>query len=551
MQKRALSYNHGFTIVELLVVVVVLSILATLIVISYDGISQRAIAISLQSDLESAAAILEMDKNRSNDKSYPATKEDANGGNGLSYSGDNILTYSYNESNDSYCLEAENNGAIYHTSSNNTVPAEGACPAGSFVMALGGSSYDSARSVKQTSDGGYIFVGQTQSYGAGSNDVLIAKYDSSGNISWNKTWGGSDNDFAYDVIQTSGGEYVITGGTTSNSGGMATNAFIIKLDSSGDYLWDKVWGSAMSENASRAIIQSNDGGYVIASSVMGDPGSEGAAIAKFDSNGSFVWSRAWDGLSLENSNDVIQDSNGDYVFVGGTWSNDGGSHEDLLIIKTNSTGSIIWAKTWGSNTSDEQAYSVAQASDGGYVVTGYITTDGDRDMYIAKGDSDGNLVWSRAWGGSGYDQGNSIVVTNDGYVVAGETRSFGAGGSDAAVVKFDLDGNLIWSRTWGGGGYDYMYNLHLTDDGGFITAGTVVGYGAGGNEAYISKYLSNGTISGCSSPMCQSPSVTIDNPSSITTVPSGSNSSISLSVSANTGTVTSPSAASTVIVAAE
>jgi len=154
-----------------------------------------------------------------------------------------------------------------------------------------------------------------------------------------------------------------------------------------------------------------------------------------------------------------------------------------------------WAKTYGG-TGDDYAYSIQQTSDGGYIVAGYTGSSGAglADFWVLKLKSDGTVDWQKTYGGGGYDSASSIQQTSDGgYIVAGVTTSFGAGGYDFWVLKLDGSGNVQWQKTYGGTGNDYANSIQQTTDGGYIVAGVTTSFGAGG-DFWVLKLDSSGNV---------------------------------------------------------
>jgi hypothetical protein len=148
-----------------------------------------------------------------------------------------------------------------------------------------------------------------------------------------------------------------------------------------------------------------------------------------------------------------------------------------------------WNKTYGGTDTD-YGYSVVQTSDGGYAITGYTYSfgAGGTDVYLVKTDANGNIQWSKTYGGTDTDVGYSVVQTSDGgYAIAGYTLSFGAGGSDVYLVKTDSLGNMVWSKTFGGTGADHAYSVVQTADGGYAITGYTYSFGAGGYDVYLVK----------------------------------------------------------------
>jgi uncharacterized delta-60 repeat protein len=422
-------------------------------------------------------------------------------------------------------------------------------PTGSpFIKTIGGTSGDYGYSIQQTSDGGYVITGYTLSFGAGSSDVFVIKLDSSGNLSWAKTIGGTSEDYGYSIQQTSDGGYIITGETSSFGAGV-DDVFVIKLDSYGNLSWAKTIGGT-GEDSGSSIQQTSDGGYVITGETSSfGAGSYDVFVIKLNSSGNLSWAKTIGGTGINSGYSIQQTSDGGYVITGRTYGFGAGG--DVFVIKLNSSGNLSWAKTIGG-TSDDEGSSIQQTSDGGYVITGYTSSfgAGDWDVFVIKLDSSGNLSWARAIGGTNYDSGSSIQQTSDGgYVITGYTSSFGAGDWDVFVIKLDSSGNLSWAKTIGGTNYDVGYSIHQTSDGGYIITGStefsrrVYGY------IFVIKLDSSGNIPGCSyissaSPSIQSvtPSVASISPTLTSVTPSISSVSPSISdVSPTVDSVCGPS----------
>jgi uncharacterized delta-60 repeat protein len=405
-----------------------------------------------------------------------------------------------------------------------------------FAKTYGGGDWDYAYSVQQTSDGGYIVVGSTASFGAGYENIFLIKTDANGNISWAKTYGGTEYDRASSVQQTSDGGYIVAGYTFSFGAG--SDVFLIKTDANGNISWAKTYGGTDWDWAS-SVQQTSDGGYIMA----GYTGSFGAGgdilLIKTDANGNIIWAKTYGGTSYDEAYSVQQTSDGGYVLAGETWSFSAGA-KDIFLIKTDANGDIIWAKTYGGTSYDE-AYSVQQTSDGGYILAGETRSfgAGDYDIFLIKTDANGNIIWAKTYGGTSYDYAYSVQQTSDGgYIMAGETNSFGAGFYDAFLVKTDANGNIIWAKTYGGTYGDSAYSVQQTSDGGYIVAGYTWSFGAGDFDIFLIKTDANGNIGSCE--IVQNVSPTVNTFSPTVTTPSPSVSSVSPIVNSVSPTVTTP-----------
>jgi hypothetical protein len=311
-----------------------------------------------------------------------------------------------------------------------------------WAKTYGGTDGDIAWSVQQTLDGGYIVAGWTNSFGAGGVDVFLIKTDANGNIQWAKTYGGTGYDLAYSVQQTSDGGYIAASWTDSFGAGI-WDIFLIKTDANGNIQWAKTYGGT-GEDLVSSVQQTSDGGYILAGwTTSFGAGSSDFFLIKTDANGNLQWAKTYGGISHDAAYSVQQTSDGGYIVAGYTFSFGAGNY-DFFLIKTDANGNIIWAKTYGEAGYD-LAYSVQQTSDGGYIVAGYTYSfgTGSFDFLLIKTDASGNVQWAKTYGGTGDDGALSVQQTSDGgYIVAGYTSYFSAGAVDIFLVKTDANGNI-------------------------------------------------------------------------------------------------------------
>jgi hypothetical protein len=352
---------------------------------------------------------------------------------------------------------------------------------------LGGSDDDYGHSVQQTSDGGYIIAGSTRSYGAGNGDVWLIKTDSSGDVAWNKTFGGSDSECGTSIQQTSDGGYIITGYTMSYGAG-GSDVWLIKTDSSGDVAWNQTFGGSDGDSGF-SVQQTSDGGYVVAGYTYSyGAGRSDAWLIKTDSSGDEMWNQTFGGSDYDRGRSVQQTSDGGYIITGRT-SSYGAGRSDVWLIKTDSSGDVAWNQTFGGSDND-YGYSVKQSSDDGYIITGetYSYGAGRADVWLIKTDSSGNETWTQTFGGSYHDYGSSVrQISDGGYIIAGDTESYGAGHTNVWLIKTDSSGDVEWKQTFGGSGSDYGRSAQQTSEGGFIIGGSRRFYGAGDGDIWLVK----------------------------------------------------------------
>ncbi len=369
-------------------------------------------------------------------------------------------------------------------------------PTVQWTKTFGGAGDDRGNSVQPTSDGGYIIAGSTVSLGAGGSDVYLVKTDASGNMTWQKTFGGTDYDTGNSVQATSDGGYIITG-TTNSSGAGGNDAYLIKTDSSGNMTWSQTIGGVGNDWGS-SVQPTADGGYIIVglTTSFGAGGSD-VYLIKANASGNITWTQTIGGVGNDSGSFVQPTADGGYIIVGLTTSFGAGGY-DVYLIKTNASGNLTWNRTLGGTGTDVGG-SVQPTADGGYVIVGFTYPFGTLlyDVYLVKTDGSGNMTWSQTFGGMGADIGSSVQPTADGgYIVVGNTDSFGAGGQDVWLIKTNASGNVTWQQTFGGVGYDYGNSVQQTADGGYIIAGYTKSFGAGNADVYLIKLGPETTLPG-------------------------------------------------------
>ena len=297
---------------------------------------------------------------------------------------------------------------------------------------------------------------------------------------WNRTFGGHGRDYAEAVIQTTDGGYAMGGWTTSYGAG-STDAWLVKTDGYGNEEWNKTFGGYKGDGAS-SIVQTSDGGYALAGYTVsyGTDSSEDFWLVKTDSSGNVMWSKVFGSRSEDEAMSVIQASDGGYVIAGVTAGNG-----DAWLVKTDGYGNEQWNKVFGGRSFD-MALAAIQTFDGGFAFAGGTQSYGAADAWLVKIDCYGNEEWNRTFGGYDYDTAYSVIQTWDGgYAFAGGAGSYGTDSTDFWLVKTDCFGNEEWNKTFGGYG-GYAGSVIQTSDGGYAIAGWTGSYGAG-TKAWVVK----------------------------------------------------------------
>ncbi len=322
-------------------------------------------------------------------------------------------------------------------------------------------------------------------------------------IDWQQCYGGSENDYATDIIQIDGG-YLVTGHTSSTDGDVTNNdgggeGWLIQIDSISNLMWEKTYGGTSGERFVR-IHESSTGDYYLigsSSSSNGDvsynpyPNSINFWIVKIDSAGIIIWDRIVGGYGGDFIVDAIHTTDDGIIAIGYSNSDDGDitihyGQYDMWMIKLNSEGETEWDFTIGNSSLDYPG-AIIQTTDGGYLVGGSskimgggnltCESHGNADAVVIKLDSLRNIEWQQCYGGSEYDGATVLLELEDGYLFAGYAGSNDGnisgwhGYIDIWVVRIDLWGNIIWQKCLGGGAGESSYYLLQTEDMGFYVIG--------------------------------------------------------------------------------
>jgi len=370
-----------------------------------------------------------------------------------------------------------------------------------FQKAYGGTEMDNGNSVRQTSDNGYIIVGSTTSFGSGGRDVLVIKTNALGDTTWTRTFGGAtDNEYGFCVQQNTDGGYIVSG-VASSFDDVAGDMYLIKLDSAGDTIWTRTYGGIGYEWGAY-VQQTTDGGFIIAGQTPAfGAGGFDAYLVKLDSSGNISWTKTYGNSGLETGSAVQQTTDGGYI-LSGEIDSYGAGNGDFYLIKTDSTGNVVWTKAYGT-AGTEAGVTVKQTTDGGYIIGGTAAGALGLDMCVIKTNSVGDILWTKLYGGPLTDECYEIIETTDGgYMMCGKSFSFStAGDYDVYVVKVNSEGIVQWSKTYGASfgssSNDIGNSIQQTNDGGYIIAGeSLFGFGVGILNVYLIKTDSSGN-SGC------------------------------------------------------
>ena len=364
--------------------------------------------------------------------------------------------------------------------------------------------------------------------------ISITAFSQPSILQWQKTFGGSADEYAQCIRVTKDGGYIFTGPSDSNDSEVTgnhglTDYWVVKTDDTGHIQWQTSLGGGGDE-VSHSIQQTEDLGYIVIGGTSTNPPSGDISctvmewdywMVKLSPSGAIVWKSCFGGSNYNVAWSVQQTTDSGYIATGTSYSTDGdvtGNHGsgDFWVIKVSSTGSLLWEKSLGGSGPD-QAKSIQQTTDGGYIVAGSSSSNdgqvtgnhGGSDYWAVKLDDTGAIQWERSYGGSGTEVCYNVQQTIDGgYIIGGASNSIDGqvtgnhGGDDYWVVKIDDTGAIQWENSYGGAGDEICYSIQQTTDSGYVVAGSTdsasgqVKTAHGGNDYWIVKLNTWGELSG-------------------------------------------------------
>ncbi|GHC45656.1 hypothetical protein [Ulvibacter litoralis] len=388
-----------------------------------------------------------------------------------------------------------------------------------FIKTYGGSNEDFGTSIIRSNDGGYMVLGSTKSSDGdlasrtGDDfDYWLLKLNASGDIVWNKTYGGSQDDTATNITQTSDGGYALSGYSRSSDGDATENAgfqdfWLVKISSDGTLQWQKSIGFSGLDQAFK-MFETAEGNFFVtgffdvsACGVNPCPGDEllpgnQTVVSKnskhgvgefwgilLDSNGEKIWRNYYGGTNNDRSYDAIQTSDGGFLLTGSSESvdfdiTDAKGSYDFWAVRINASGEIIWTRSFGGSEIDV-SYALTKTPDGNYIMVGDSRSQdqdvtaafGNADAWAVKFDDNGSIIWQKSYGGSGFDSARSIApLANGGYVLSGSSRSNdndltgNLGVNDFWLFTIDEEGELTFQTNKGGTDLDFSYSAVETSD---------------------------------------------------------------------------------------
>ena len=350
----------------------------------------------------------------------------------------------------------------------------------------GGYYNESGNSAVRLDNGDFLLLGSTYSYGSGDYDIYLVKVDSTGTKIWTRTYGGSGTDYGCDITPTSDGGFIIVGSTTSYGAG-GHDLYLIKIDDVGTVVWSKTYGGTADDRGA-SVRMSADSGFIVCGTTASFGTGTDIYLIKTDSLGDSTWTRTYGGSGGESGSAVRVAIDSGYILLGSTGSY-GAGYSSFYLVRTGATGDTLWTATYGGARADF-GYGLETTNDKGYILTGATAPDGASfyDAYLVKTDSLGVEEWSDNYGGSDEDRTYAIAQTADGgYILTGSTEATGGRKIDLYMVKTDAGGALEWDGAYGGSESDYGRTVLLDADENYYVLGYSFSTGSGGSDIYLLK----------------------------------------------------------------
>lgn len=376
-----------------------------------------------------------------------------------------------------------------------------------WQRSIGGTASDYLEAIDAAGTNGYVLAGYSTSVNGdlngnnGSFDFWVVRIDSLGALLWQRNLGGSNEDKAYSVKSTHDKGVIVTGSSFSNNGDVSGNhgsadLWLVKLDSLGNLQWQRSFGGTQ-QDLGRSVLQTADKGYLVCGvtlsnngDVSGNHGLEDAWLIKTDSHGNLLWQKTLGGSQNDRLLSVMLPREGGITLAGGTYSSNGDvslnkGSEDLWLVHTDSIGTLLWEKTYGGSSADN-AFVVRQHTDSSYFLGGWTLSNdldvsgnhGNRDAWLIHTDSLGNLIWNYCYGSTEADAFFALEITAAGDLLAGGLNtdnsgdiSDNRGNWDFWIVNATTNGVINWKKSLGGLAYESCYGVLPTPDGGVLAGG--------------------------------------------------------------------------------
>ncbi len=361
-----------------------------------------------------------------------------------------------------------------------------------FNKTYGGSEEDHVERIIQTNDGGYALFGQTESKGNGGTDFWMIRTDVTGEVVWEKTFGGSSDDDGEFIIEDTDGSFFLSGETRSKGAGRG-DFWVIKTDPDGNVIWDRTFGGEENE-IPRSMIRATDGGFAIIGNTTANDVSD-IWLVRISNLGNIIWSEMYGRAGFDAAGSVTESANEGFVLSGSSTAL-APERTSGWLIRVGSSGDTVWSNFYGDRGNDRFITHIS-TEDGGIAAIGSSGEVGssEADIWLVRTDGEGSLLWEKRYGGSEREFGNSLIQLEDGgFVLVGGTRSKGNGSNDVWVIRTDANGEIIWDKTYGGVENDFAEDVIRTADGGLAIAGDTETNSAGSADFWFIKTDAEGNV---------------------------------------------------------
>lgn len=366
-------------------------------------------------------------------------------------------------------------------------------PEEEWNLTFGTERFDAFLGVEQTSDGGIIAIGTTDGHGYyNGGDFYLVKTNDQGVLEWQNTFGGNSTDWGNTVKQTDDGGYIVLGSTASYGSGL-WDMWVVKTNENGEEEWNTTYGGTGFEQSGHSIIETIDNCFLVIglSDSYSDDYTEDAVLVKIDQIGNELWNKTYETGNDEHFWDIELTSDNGIILAG---FNKNSTSNYAWVVKTDMDGNMIWEKKYGPAN---QALDIVETDDGGYIFVAEAEDTcfgGYLNSWLVKIDNMGNLEWDKLFitpiGKKNFAVHHHILKHSDGgFVLTGVTNGvkpvYSVG--DLWFTRVDEFGHVLWEKIIGGEKYESTYRLDITDDGGYIIAGSTKSYGLGNFDAWLVK----------------------------------------------------------------
>lgn len=354
-------------------------------------------------------------------------------------------TYSLVSMSDAHC-----NGSVSGNAVVNIVQAGGGCgtnASSTFRKLFEGTGTDMPSAVTATQDGGMIMLGRTTTSSAGGTDYLVIKMDQNGVVQWQKTYGNSNDQLSAksQIIQDTDGNYVIA--SHQDNGGASWYPQVIKLDPNGNIIWTRTLNANNNMyHYFRDVIQTSDGGYLCSGTASQIIASSDFLFVKFDNNGNILWTKVMGKGANDHAIKTLELSNGN-ILVAGT-SEISSSNRNAVITMYDANMNIIWNYAYSFSNGKDIFFHVEEKPNGNFIASGHNDGFSSLDIIVSEFDLNGNVIWSKSLGGSYTDVCTGIHPMPDGTVLLSGLKETSAGVYNIILCSFDGGGNIIWSKEY-------------------------------------------------------------------------------------------------------